>query len=108
LLPMLETIHVLICKFAQKKSVCVWLCCNIKIYQGQLYFHYSDPMTKYVSNIFKKFQDLVACNHNICSFEMEGNFIKGWILVFWTIMLHILGDLFKYQWQEGLSDSKNV
>jgi len=53
LLPMLETIHVLI-KFAQKKDVFV---CDfitaIKICQDQLYFHYFDLETKYVLNISK-------------------------------------------------------
>jgi hypothetical protein len=53
LLPMLETIHVLI-KFAQKKKefVCDFIAA-IKICQGQLYSHYSDLKTKYVFNISK-------------------------------------------------------
>jgi hypothetical protein len=53
LLPMLETIHVLI-KFAQKKDVFV---CDfitaIKICQKQLYFHYFHLETKYMFNISK-------------------------------------------------------
>jgi hypothetical protein len=53
LLPMLETIHALI-KFVQKRDVFV---CDyvvaIKICPGQLYSHYSNPNTKYVSNISK-------------------------------------------------------
>jgi hypothetical protein len=55
LLPMLQTIHVLI-KFTHKKdvSVCDYVA-TIKIYLGQLYFHYSNPMTKYVCNTFKEF-----------------------------------------------------
>jgi len=48
LLPMLETIYALI-KFVQKKDDFV---CDdvvaIKICQGQLYSHYSNPNTKYV------------------------------------------------------------
>jgi hypothetical protein len=65
LLLMLETIHALI-KFAQKWDgfVCDFVAA-IKICQGQLYSHYSNLDIKYVSDVFKKFQDLVDCNHNM-------------------------------------------
>jgi hypothetical protein len=63
LLPTLEIIHALI-KLAQKRDVlvCDYLS-TIKICQGQLYFQFVDPATKYVYDIFKYFQGLIACNH---------------------------------------------
>ncbi len=53
LLPILEIIHALI-KLAQKGDVlvCDYLS-TIKIFKGQLYFHYVDLETKYVYDIFK-------------------------------------------------------
>jgi len=64
LLPMLEIIYALI-KLAQKRDVlvCDYLS-TIKICQGQLYFHYVNPATKYVYDIFENFQGLIACNHS--------------------------------------------
>jgi hypothetical protein len=53
LLPMLETIHVLI-KFALKKDVFVCdFITTIKICNGQLYSHYFDLETKYMFDISK-------------------------------------------------------
>ncbi len=55
LLPMLQTIYVLI-KFTHKKDVFVCdYVATIKIYLGQMYSHYYYPMTKYVFNTFKEF-----------------------------------------------------
>jgi hypothetical protein len=55
LLPMLQTIHILII-FTHKKDVFVChYVATIKIYLGQLYSHYSNPMTKYANNTFKEF-----------------------------------------------------
>jgi hypothetical protein len=55
LLPMLQIIHVLI-RSTHKKDVFVCdYVATIKIYLGRLYSHYSNPMTKYLSNTFKEF-----------------------------------------------------
>lgn len=60
LLSMSEILHALI-KFTHKRDVFV---CNyvvtIKIYQGQLYFHYVDLATQYVYDIFKDFQAIIT------------------------------------------------
>jgi hypothetical protein len=73
LLPMLEIIHALI-KFAQKRDllVCDYVVA-IKTCQGQLYFHYVDLATKYVFDIFKDFQGLIACNHSNVNLKWKTN-----------------------------------
>jgi hypothetical protein len=65
LLPMLETIHSLI-NFVKKWDIFVYdYVATIKICQGQIYFHYSNSIMKYVFDVLKKFQDLVVCTHII-------------------------------------------
>jgi hypothetical protein len=110
LLPMLETIHVLI--KSTQRCFCMRLC----------YIHQDLPRAITLSLFWSKnkvcvwyFQKVLGfgclqpqdCTPGMegnfirlhhCTFEMEGNFIRGSILVFWTIRLHILGYMFKYQW----------
>jgi hypothetical protein len=73
---MLEIVHALI-KFAQNRDVFV---CNyvvmIKIYQGQLYFHYVDLTTIYVYIIFKDFQGLIVCNHSNVHMKWKTNALE--------------------------------
>jgi hypothetical protein len=72
---MLEIIHVLI-KFALKKDLFV---CNyvvtIKICQGQLCTHYSNPITKYTSSVFKEFHDPVDYIHNTMHMKWKTSFL---------------------------------
>ncbi len=46
---------------------------TIKICQGQLYTHYSNPTMKNTSNVFKEFHDLIDYIHNIVHLKLKAS-----------------------------------
>lgn len=62
----------------------------IKICQGQLYFHYSNPTTKHVSNVFKEFQDLVAYNHNKVHLKCKTTSLDIYVWIMWASRSRLL------------------
>jgi len=61
-------------QIAHKKDVFVCdYVVTIKICQGQLYIHYSNPTMKYTSNVFKEFHDLLDYIHNKLHIKLKGS-----------------------------------